>query len=141
MQIILLVIRGLGLLISYFVLRRYFNTPQKRKNLLIFYLIITPLAIAGALFGRYMYDKDETEAFKAAVSQLKSDPKVLKQIGDYKYYSFFPALLPKETENPAKFKVSLIGSDATIYLECVMQKDKSDKWFLKEVKEDSLVKR
>jgi hypothetical protein len=104
-------------------------------------LIITPLAIVGGLFGRYMYDRGKSESFNRGIDLLKSDKKVLDQIGRFESYTVVTDSLPKETDNPAKFKVTLNGTDASIYLECVMQKDEANKWFLKDMKEDSLVKR
>jgi len=141
MQIIWFIVEVLGLLISYYVLRQFFTTPQKRKSLLIFYLIITPLAIVAGLFGRYMYNRGKSESFNRGIELLKNDKKVLDQIGRFESYTVITDSLPKETDNPAKFKVTLNGTDGSIYLECVMQKDEGNTWFLKELKEDSLIKK
>jgi len=77
---------------------------------------------------------------KMGIDILQNDPKILNKIGDFESYTFDQDSLPKETDNPARFKVKLNGSAASIYLKCTMQKGKSGKWFIQELKEDSLKK-
>ena len=72
---------------------------------------------------------------------MQHDKTLLAKIGDFNSYSFKTDSLPGETDNPAKFKVMMEGSDARIYLECTMQKDKTGKWLVKELKEDSLIRK
>jgi hypothetical protein len=127
-------------LLFYFLFRQYFEAKKIRKTIFKTYLIITPIAIVFALLVRYIYYRGQSESFKTGIDLLQKDRKILNQIGDFKSYTFEPDSLPKETDNPAKFKVALNGSNATIYLECTMKKE-SNKWFVKELEEDSLVKR
>ena len=71
---------------------------------------------------------------------LEQRPDILNKIGAYKSYSYYDKDLPKKGDDPARFKVSLKGADATIYLSCVATKAKSGTWFLAQIKQDSLVK-
>lgn len=131
----------LSLLVGYFILKPFLTTIEARVKLLKFYLILTPFALGFLLFAIYYYSSGQPASFKKGLEALISDKKILSKIGDYKSYSFFKDSLPKEKDNPAKFKIQLNGSEAKIYLECTMQKDKFGNWSLKELKEDSLIKK
>jgi hypothetical protein len=77
-----------------------------------------------------------------ALEGINTKYDLLSQIGGgYQSYSYTPDSLPKESANHARFKMDFKSYTAIIYLECVMGKDKNGQWFLKNYKEDSLVKK
>jgi len=131
----------LALLISFYLFRPYFESRDTGKDVFKAVLIISSIAIVGALLIKFIFYKEQPESFKIGIDLLQHDKTLLAKIGDFNSYSFKTDSLPEETDNPAKFKVMMEGSDARIYLECTMQKDKTGKWLVKELKEDSLIRK
>lgn len=83
-------------------------------------------------------EPEQPTSFKEGVELLQNDKGILDKIGGYSSHSWKESELPKETDNPARFKVSLKGTHAKIYLTCEVQKGPSGKWVLSSVKQDSL---
>lgn len=83
----------------------------------------------------------EPEALGNAAELLQKDESVMAKIGDYESYAYYKYDLPKEKDNPANIKISLNGSEATVYISCKIVKDTLGKWRLIQVHQDSLVKR
>jgi|GEM_PF-5976151 len=98
------------------------------------------LAFTGYCIVTYFTVYKTPQSFRDSVEALKQRPDILNKIGQYESYSYYDEDLPTKEDNPARFKLSLKGSDATIYLSCVATKAKSGTWFLAQIKQDSLVK-
>ncbi|WP_170113630.1 hypothetical protein ABZR88_01000 [Mucilaginibacter yixingensis] len=65
----------------------------------------------------------------------------MNKIGGFESFSYYEHNLPKKTDNPAYFKVSLSGPDGEIYLSCKVKKRKDGNWQLLETIQDSLVRK
>lgn len=115
------------------------NKSQRLSTLRLF-LILVPLAIITYWVITYFTYYNKPASFENGVELLKSNKDIESKIGTYESYTYFDKDLPKKTDNPAFFKVSLKGSTATIYLSCKIKKDTSGQWHLIEVKQDSLSK-
>jgi hypothetical protein len=134
-----IVISVLALFLSYYFYRPYLKTAESRKMVLKAHLILIPIAFAFYLLASYLIGQGQPLSFNEGVELLKNNKEVISKIGTYQSYTFSKNELPKEIDNPATFKVAMNGTTATIYLTCEMQKAASGKWFLKKIKEDSLM--
>ncbi len=132
----------LGFVFSRQFIESYLPSSNDKSTLSRVYSILLPI-VAVLLLGFYFwYNRGESESFDAGIELLSHKTEIINKIGGYKSYSIFNTdSLPKETDNPAKFRVELNGVTAIIYLECTMQKDKANNWSIKELKEDSLIKK
>ena len=137
----IIILSVFGLVVSYYFIKPYLKLPGARKVFLRRYLVFLAIVFLVSICVKYFIIDNQPESFKQGVELLKNKKEILNKIGEYDSFTFYQDSLPKGTDNPARFKVALNGSIATIYLECTMQKDKTDKWFLKELKEDSVVKK
>jgi hypothetical protein len=130
----------LAITISVIFFKPYLRTPQQRRTLFKFGLILLPLSIIGYLVVTYINYDSKPDSFRRGVELLQNDKDIQSKIGIYDSYSYFDKDIPKKDDNPAKFKVELTGSLASIYLYCEVQKDTKGKWHILKVKQDSLVK-
>jgi hypothetical protein len=130
----------LAIAISVVFLKPYLRTPEQKRTLLRFGLILLPLAIIGYLAVTYINYNSKPDAFRYGVELLQNNKDIQNRIGIYDSYSYFDKDLPKKGDNPAKFKVELTGSLATIYLYCEVQRDIKGKWHILNIKQDSIVK-
>lgn len=134
----ILIISILGVIGLYYFYIAFFSNTIKIERLLKLTFIFSVIGIALAVFLWYLTEEQLPASFKEGVEILTGKAELTKKIGTYQSYSFKKSELPKTTDNPAIFKVSLNGTAATIYLTCKMEKGTSGKWFLRNVKEDSL---
>ena len=130
-----------GVVVSYYFIKPYLKSPGARKVIIRLYPIFLVIVFVLTFCVKYFMIDNQPESFTQGIEFLKNKKEVLNSIGEYQSYTFYEDSLPKKSDNPAKFKVALNGSVATMYLECTMQKEKSGKWFIKELKEDSLVRK
>jgi len=92
------------------------------------------------LFYLFIDRQGKVESFREGVKLLKANKEILNKIGYVESYSVYPSWMPKETDNPASFRVSLKGDSEEIYLTCKVQKDSSGIWHLTAIHQDSLIK-
>jgi len=128
----------ISLIISWFFIKPYLRTREKRIWLLRTYLILIPIAVAGYLIVYFL--NKEPDAFNNGMELLTNNKEISAKIGSFESYTFNKTDLSKDTDNPYAFKIELTGSLASIYLSCKVLKDKSGTWHLTEIKQDSLVK-
>jgi len=132
------IISVLSLLLFYFFYRPYLKTKESRIKVIKLNLILLLLASLLYIAISILNESDEVESFSEGVKMLKNNEEILKKIGSFQSYSYYHNGLPNEKDDPASFKVSLEGSKAVIYLSCRIEKGRSVKWHLTEIKEDSL---
>lgn len=137
---IILIVSSISLVLAYFFIKPYMRTKSQRMIGLRVVLISIPLAIIAYWIVTYFTYYSKPESFEQGVELLRNSKDIESKIGIYESYTYFDKDLPKKTDNPATFKVSLKGDLATIYLSCKVQKDKSDQWHIVEIKQDSLKK-
>lgn len=137
---LIVVISIFSIILTVFFLRPYMRTKSQRVRSLRWFLALIPLAIFAYWIVSYFTYYNKPESFAKGVELLQDDKGIQSKIGGYQSYSYFDKDLPKKTDNPASFKVSLKGLLATIYLSCKIKKDTSGKWHLMEIKQDSLIK-
>ncbi len=135
-----IVLTLLAIALSFAFLRPYLRKPEQRTTLLRVALILLPLAIVGYFVITYINYDSKPDAFRQGLELLQNNKDIQNKIGVYNSYSYFNKDLPKKDDNPAKFKVELTGSIATIYLYCEVQKDTKGDWHILKIKQDSLVK-
>ncbi len=117
---------------------------EHKKNptpyLLKLYLGLAVISLVFYLFIKYFLSvQGLPTSFRKGVELLINNKEVISRIGSYTSYTFNKDQLPKETDNPAFFKIAISGDSAkTIYLTCKMQKMSSGSWALKAIKIDSL---
>jgi len=128
----------LAVAISIVFLKPYLRTPERRRIFLRFGLILLPVATIGYLVVTYINYNSKPESFRNGVQLLQKNRDIQRRIGIFDSYTYFDKDLPKKTDNPALFKVSLKGSLATIYLTCKMSKDSTGKWKMVEFYQDSI---
>jgi len=104
------------------------------------FLIFSPIALIGYWVVTYFTYYDKPESFRSAIDILQQRTDIKSKIGDYQSYSYYDKDLPDTNDNPAKFKLSMTGSDAIIYLSCEVQKKAAGKWVFTKIKQDSLVR-
>ena len=136
---LIIVVIGLSVFLSVFYLKPFTKTPEQRIKFLKLYLLIIPFAIIGYWLVTYLAKFDEPNSFSSSVDALKQRSDIKNKIGSYESYSYFDKDIPKETDNPAKFKLSIKGSKATVYLTCEAIKNKSGEWHLTKITQDSLI--
>ncbi|WP_256012662.1 hypothetical protein [Desertivirga xinjiangensis] len=103
------------------------------------YLIILAAFSAVMAIGGVLYlDQDEPESFSQGVELLKRNKHVLAKIGTYRSHTWKATELPNEADNPANFRVSILGSTAKIYLHCKVRKDERGNWRLLRIMQDSI---
>ena len=124
----------------YFLYRPFLKTKENRLRLLKLHLILFPLAFLMYLFYLFIDRQGKVESFREGVKLLKANKEILNKIGYVESYSVYPSWMPKETDNPASFRVSLKGDSEEIYLTCKVQKDSSGIWHLTAIHQDSLIK-
>ncbi|MDB5146196.1 MAG: hypothetical protein JWQ57_216 [Mucilaginibacter sp.] len=137
---LIVIVSSFSIVLAYFFLKPYMKTSSQRKSALRIVIIIVPLAIIAYWIVTYFTYYNKPESFEKGVELLESSKDIKGKIGSYESYTYFDKDLPKKTDNPASFKVSLKGSLATIYISCKVGKDTSGNWHLLEVKQDSLSK-
>jgi len=135
-----LIIYILLLIPCYFLYRPFLKTKENRLRLLKLHLILFPLAFLMYLFYLFIDRQGKVESFREGVKLLKANKEILNKIGYVESYSVYPSWMPKETDNPASFRVSLKGDSEEIYLTCKVQKDSSGIWHLTAIHQDSLIK-
>lgn len=69
---------------------------------------------------------------------LVNDQEILNKTGDIESYAYKKDSLPKETDNPAHFRITLFGKKAKLYLTCTVRKLDNEKWTLIQIKQDSI---
>ena len=132
------IIGSIALVMSFFFLKPYIKTSLQRSKLLKLFLILIPVAIVVCWIITYFAFYNQPESFETGITMLQNDKEIKNKIGDYESYTYFDKDLPKKTDNPALFRVSLKGSLATIYLTCKMSKDSTGKWKMVEFNQDSI---
>ena len=137
---IIVIVSSISLVLAYFFIKPYMQTKSQRMTALRIVLILIPLAIIAYWLVTYFTYYNKPESFEKGVELLKNSKDIKSKIGSYESYTYFDKDLPKKTDNPAAFKVSLKGDLATIYLSCKVQEDKLGQWYLVEIKQDSLKK-
>jgi hypothetical protein len=135
LQIVLLFI---GFSISYIFIKPFLKVKEYRNLLLKILLFLAPASLIG--YGIVTYINHKPDSFTEGVELLKETDSISAKIGTFDSYSYYEKDLPKETDNPAKFKVSLNGDSASIYVTCVVIKNSKGKWNLKSVQQDNIVK-
>jgi heme/copper-type cytochrome/quinol oxidase subunit 2 len=129
-----------SIVLTYLFIRPFMKTPQQRTRMVKLFFVLIPAAIVFYLAVTYFTFNDKPASFKTGVELLQTNKYIKNKIGYYDSYSYYDKDLPKKTDNPAFFKVSLKGSSATIYLSCKIQKDTLGEWHLTEIRQDSLGK-
>lgn len=134
------IISLVGLIISYFYLKPFAQTRDQRARLFKWILILIPVAIVGYWVVTYLNEYDKPKSVRDSIELLEQRSDILSKIGSYESYSYYDKDLPNREDNPARFKLSMKGSNATIYLSCEAKKTDSGKWLLSQIKQDSLIK-
>lgn len=137
---LIIIIALAALILSYFFLKPFIKTPQQQRKFFKRFLIITPVAVIGYWVIFYFTEYNKPESFRTSIELLEQRQDVKNKIGSYESYSYFRKDLPLNTDNPARFKLSMKGSDATIYITCEARKNKKGEWYISKIKQDSLVK-
>lgn len=129
-----------ALLISYFYLKPFAKTHEQRVRLFKWILVLIPVAIVGYGVVTYLTEYDKPKSVRDSIDLLEQRSDILSKIGAYESYSYYDKDLPNKEDNPARFKLSMKGSIAIIYLSCEARKTDLGKWLLTQVRQDSLVK-
>ena len=115
-----------------------FQNEYKTRRFYIWLATVAAMAFFFA-FGAILYMGHEPpESFKQGVKLLKTNKFIKSKIGASNSHSWKESELPSENDNPASFKVSIHGSDATIHLSSIVRKEDSGQWKLMEIRQDSL---
>jgi hypothetical protein len=136
---LIIVISLTGLLLSYFYAKPFVKTQEQKDILLRSILILIPISIVGYGIVMYYTEYDKPESFKASIKFLQQRTDIKNKIGSYESYSYLDQDLPKKEDNPARFKLSMKGSDAIIYLSCEARKNNSGSWYIVHLSQDSLI--
>lgn len=102
------------------------------------FIVLALLSAVMAISGVLYISPHEPESFSQGVKLLKRNKYVLAKIGSYRSHSWKATELPHEQDNPATFRVSILGSTAKIYLHCKVRKDASGNWRLLKIMQDSI---
>lgn len=130
----------LSLIPCYFVYRPFLKTKEDRLRLLKWHLILLPLGFLMYFLVLFIARQGTVKSFREGVELLEVDQGIIKKIGNVESYSFDRSWMPKETDNPATFRVSLKGDSEEMYVSCKVQKDSSSTWHLVAIHQDSLIK-
>lgn len=137
---LIIVISLLGLIITHFCLKPFITTHEMRISLFKRVLLLIPIAIVGYSIITYFMEYDKAESVRVSIGLLERNSNIKSKIGSYESYSYYDKDLPEKDANPARFKLSMKGSNAVIYLSCEAEKDDSGKWCLTQIKQDSLIR-
>jgi hypothetical protein len=120
----------------------YFQDSSKNTKYLYpkLYLILVIISLIGFIVVKYyLMPLGQPASFKKGLELVLNNEVVVSKIGSYASYTFNKNQLPKDTDNPAFFKIAITGDlDKTIFLTCEMQKENTGNWLLKKIKIDSL---
>jgi len=113
-----------------------------KKNLSIkVFIALILLGLVLAFLIRYVNQIGIPTSFKKGIDTVINNQDVNAKIGRYESYSYDIKELPKESDNPAIFKIIVNGDSASLFLTCTMKKDSLGHWALIKIKQDSIQKR
>ena len=95
-----------------------------------------------AALGGYFYLglNNQPESFEEGMKVLLKNKHVLDKIGTYRSHSWKDREMPKDNDNPARFKVAIQGTDAKMYLTCIVERRSKGVWKLVKINQDSILK-
>lgn len=111
---------------------------MKAKEVVVWFGSVFLMTLIIAAFGVWYMKPYEPESFQKGVMLLKKNKYIKSNIGSYSSHSWKHTELPEETDNPASFKVSFKGSDAEVFLTCIVSKNPNGVWKLDEIRQDSI---
>lgn len=114
------------------------ESKQNKNWLKIAILILIPASFISYWLVSYCVANNKPESLRVGIELLENNKDIIAKIGSNTSYSYYKKDEPKDTDNPASFKVSMEGYLATIYLSCTMKKNNSGEWKLVFIKQDSL---
>jgi hypothetical protein len=112
---------------------------RRGSKIFMWIFVLIPIAIVGYWAVTYFTYYDKPKSVRESIELLERSD-IINKIGSYECYSYYDENLPDETDNPARFKLSMKGSNAIIYLSCEAKKTGSGKWILTKIEQDSLIK-
>jgi Ca2+/Na+ antiporter len=130
----------LGAIATYYSLKPFLKTKENRIKIIKWLLMLYLFAFLLYLLFLFIKNHNEVESFSKGVELLKANKEIINKIGSFKSYSFYGSWIPRKTDNPASFRVSLKGDSAEIYLSCTVKKDTLGVWHLVRIQQDSLIK-
>jgi hypothetical protein len=93
-------------------------------------------AALGGFF--YLGLNDQPESFQEGTKMPLKNKNVLDKIGTYRSHSWKERDMPTDNDNPARFKVAIQGTDAKIYLTCIVETRSKGVWRLVKINQDSI---
>ena len=123
-----------GIILAYFILRAI----TKGKKLLVNKLIRgVTIFLFGAVTLTMLGDNflwDEPDALEPAVKFVKTDPRIIKLIGEYKSHTYNKYNIPDDTRDYGFYNFTVNGDLAGLSMDCYVSKNSKGDWYIMKIK-------